>query len=147
MQKKLYSCRIKEHSNKSPILAISQVYTMIKIQPNSSDLDLPTPKAFCIGVASQWPLEPPDQEDYNHGSTVTQPSLPLSTETNVILATKASSSVTKHQEIHSPRQSLNKKALLPVAGACGAMLAPTLQGVAGALQNIARADCCYLCCL
>lgn len=89
---------------------------MIKVQLNCSDLDLPTPNplAFCIEVASQRLVEPPDQEDYNHSSTVTQASLPLSMETNIILAMKVSS---KHQETHWPRQSLNKKVLL-LAGTC-----------------------------
>lgn len=56
---------------------------LIKIQLNCSDLDLPTsnPLAFYIGVASQRLVEPPDQEGYNRGPTVTQPSLPLSIET------------------------------------------------------------------
>lgn len=56
---------------------------VIKIQLNCSDLDLPTPNplAFYIGVASQRLVEPPDQEGYNRGPTVTQPNLPLSIKT------------------------------------------------------------------
>lgn len=115
-QRKLYSCRIKEHSNKSPSLAFNQVYMMIKIKLNCRHLDLPTPNplAFRIGVISQGLVEPPDQEDYSHGSIVPQPSLPLSMETSIILALKVSP---KHHETHWPRQSLSKKALL-LAGRC-----------------------------
>lgn len=54
--------------------------SVIKIQPNYSDPDLPAPSplAFCARVAAQGLVEPPDQKDYDHGSTVTQPSLPFS---------------------------------------------------------------------
>lgn len=141
--------RIKEHPNKSPILAFNQVYMMIQIQPNCNDLDLPTPNPLALRtrVASQGLVEPPDQEDCNHGSTATQPSLPSSMETNVTLPIKVSSEVTKCQETHWPRQSLNKKALWSLAGASGVTLAPDSAGVAGALQSTAQADCWDLCCL
>lgn len=121
-----YIARIKEHSNKSPILAFIQVCMIIQIQPNCNDLDLRIPNSCALRtrVASQGLIEPPDQEDCNHGSVVTQPSLPSSMETNVILPMKVCSSVTKCQETHWPRQRLNKKVSWPVTGADGLTLAP-----------------------